>query len=164
MRILILLALQLAVCTIKAQNYSAYLFVYFTGNEKTKEAIHFALSRDGYHYTALNGNNPVIASDTISSTGGIRDPHILRGADGSTFYMVATDMVSAKGWNSNRAMVLMRSRDLVHWTHAVANIQQTYPDQDKLERVWAPQTIYNKKEKKSSPMSKSNRRVRQGTL
>ncbi|MES1249089.1 MAG: hypothetical protein ABUL46_00320 [Chitinophaga rupis] len=43
MRLLILLAFQLAICTIKAQNYSAYLFVYFTGNEKTKEAIHFAL-------------------------------------------------------------------------------------------------------------------------
>lgn len=92
-----------------------------------------------------NGDTPVIASDTISSTGGIRDPHILRGADGSTFYMVATDMVSAKGWNSNRAMVLMRSQDLVHWSHAVVDIQQTYPDQDKLERVWAPQTIYDKK-------------------
>lgn len=150
MRILLFLILQLAVCTIKAQNspYSTYLFVYFTGNEKTKEAIHFALSKDGYHYTALNGDKPIIASDTISSTGGIRDPHILRGADGHTFYMVATDMVSANGWNSNRAMILMKSGDLIHWSHAVVNIQRSYPGQDKLERVWAPQTIYDKKEKK----------------
>jgi len=150
MRLLSFLILQLAVFAVKAQNspYKAYLFVYFTGNEKEKEAIHFALSNDGYHYTALNKDNPVIASDTISSTGGIRDPHILRGADGRTFYMVATDMVSANGWNSNRAMVLMRSHDLIHWSHAVVNIQQTYPGQDKLERVWAPQTIYDKKKKK----------------
>jgi beta-xylosidase len=62
--------------------------------------------------------------------------------------MVATDMVSANGWNSNRAMVLMRSNDLIHWSHAVINIQQTYPGQEHLERVWAPQTIYDKKKKK----------------
>lgn len=125
--------------------YNAYLFAYFTGNAKTEEAVHFAISKDGYHYTALNNNRPVITSDTISSTGGIRDPHILRGADGKTFYMVATDMVSANGWNSNRAMVLLKSADLIHWSHAVVNIEKTYPRTEQLERVWAPQTIYDKK-------------------
>jgi type 1 glutamine amidotransferase len=150
MRILFFLALQLAAFAVKAQNspYKSYLFVYFTGNEKGQEAIHFALSKDGYHYTALNQDQPVISSDTISSTGGIRDPHILRGDDGNTFYMVATDMVAANGWNSNRAMVLMRSTDLIHWRHAVVNIQRSYAGQEKLERVWAPQTIYDKKKKK----------------
>jgi len=149
-RTYIFLILQVTTFVVKAQNspYQAYLFAYFTGNEKEKEAIHFALSKDGYHYIALNEDKPVIASDTISSTGGIRDPHILRGADGNTFYMVATDMVAANGWNSNRAMVLMKSTDLIHWSHAVVNIQQSYPGQDKLERVWAPQTIYDKKKKK----------------
>lgn len=123
--------------------YSAYLFAYFTGNSKAEEAIRFATSRDGYHYTALNGNRPVIASDSIASTGGVRDPHILRGADGKTFYMVVTDMVSAKGWNSNRAMVLLKSKDLVRWQHSVVNIQQDFPGNDSLLRVWAPQTIYD---------------------
>lgn len=134
--------------TKKKQSASAYLFAYFTGNSKADEAIRFALSKDGYNYLALNNNKPVITSDTISETGGVRDPHILRGADGKTFYMVATDMVSANGWNSNRAMVLMKSADLVSWSHAVVNIQKTFADQDKLERVWAPQTIYDAKAKK----------------
>ena len=40
--------------------YSAYLFVYFTGNNKSEEALRFALSNDGYNYRALNNNNPVI--------------------------------------------------------------------------------------------------------
>lgn len=71
---------------------TAYLFTYFTGNAKAEEAIRFAVSTDGYHYKALNNNNPVISSEKISSTGGVRDPHILRGEDGKTFYMVATDM------------------------------------------------------------------------
>jgi len=127
---------------------TAYLFTYFTGNEKADEAIHFALSNDGYNYRALNNNNAVISSERISSTGGVRDPHILRGADGKTFYMVATDMVSALGWSSNRAMVLLRSTDLVNWTSSVINIQKRFPGNDSLLRVWAPQTIYDAAAKK----------------
>jgi predicted GH43/DUF377 family glycosyl hydrolase len=128
--------------------YSGYLFTYFTGNDKSKEQICFALSEDGYHFKALNGNKPVINSADISETGGVRDPHILRGADGKTFYMVATDMVSAKGWNSNRGLVLMKSNDLVHWTSKAINLQTKYAGQDSLLRVWAPQTIYDAKAKK----------------
>lgn len=131
---------------VKAQkNNTAYLFTYFTGNAKEDESIHFALSADGYNFRALNNNKPVINSAAISSTGGVRDPHILRGADGKSFYMVATDMESAKGWNSNRAMVLMRSNDLVNWTSAVINMQQRFPGNEELLRVWAPQTIYDAK-------------------
>ncbi|MBD0351454.1 MAG: family 43 glycosylhydrolase [Flavisolibacter sp.] len=127
------------------EQYGAYLFVYFTGNAKSEEAIRFALSKDGYNYRALNGNQPIIPSEKISSTGGVRDPHILRGADGQTFYMVATDMVSANGWNSNRAMVLLKSTDLINWTSSVVNIQKRFPGNDSLLRVWAPQTIYDAK-------------------
>ncbi len=130
------------------KNYSAYLFTYFTGNAKADESIHFAISPDGYNYRALNDDKPVIASAAISSSGGVRDPHILRGADGKTFYMVATDMVSALGWNSNRAMVLMKSTDLISWTSSVVNIQNRFAGNDSLLRVWAPQTIYDARAKK----------------
>ena len=80
----------------------------------------------------------------ISSTGGVRDPHILRCEDGKTFYMVVTDMVSGNGWSSNRAMILLKSKDLVHWTSNIVNIQKKYPNQEDLKRVWAPQTIYDR--------------------
>jgi hypothetical protein len=132
----------------KAQKFSDYLFVYFTGNQKAEEAIRFAISTDGYHYRALNSNNPVLSSAEISSTGGVRDPHILRGADDKTFYMVATDMVSALGWSSNRAMVLLKSTDLIHWTSSVVNIQKRFAGNENLLRVWAPQTIYDDSAKK----------------
>ena len=125
------------------KDMAGYLFVYFTGNRISEEAVCFALSPDGYHYTALNGGRPVLDSRVISSTGGVRDPHILRGEDGRTFYMVCTDMVSTNGWDSNRAFVMLKSHDLVHWTHSVVNMQKRLPDQEKLKRVWAPQTIYD---------------------
>ncbi len=59
-----------------------------TGNRIDEEAVRYAISQDGYNYKALNHNHPVIDSKTISSTGGVRDPHILRCEDGKTFYMV----------------------------------------------------------------------------
>ena len=129
---------------IEEKDYAGYPFAYFTGNRIEEESIHFAISRDGYTFRALNGNKPVLDSRVISSTGGVRDPHILRAEDGHTFYMVATDMVSGNGWSSNRAMVLLKSTDLIHWTHSVINIQKRYAGQERLRRVWAPQTIYDR--------------------
>lgn len=126
------------------ENDVAYLFTYFTGNRIDEEAVRYAISNDGYNYKALNNNQPVIDSKVISSTGGVRDPHILRCEDGKTFYMVLTDMVSANGWTSNRAMILLKSTDLINWTSNVINIQQKYAGQEDLLRVWAPQTVYDR--------------------
>lgn len=125
------------------KDFAGYLFAYFKGNDVKDEAICFAISTDGYNYKALNANNPVIDSKLISSTGGVRDPHILRAEDGKTFYMVATDMTSSKGWDSNRAMVLLKSTDLLNWSSSIINIQTKYPNQENLKRVWAPQTIFD---------------------
>lgn len=132
----------------KSEKFESYLFTYFTGNGSDAESIRYALSTDGYNYYALNNNEPIISSEKISSTGGVRDPHILRGEDGKTFYMVVTDMVSANGWDSNRAMVLLKSTDLINWTSSVVNIQKRFPGNEDLLRVWAPQTIYDAKTKK----------------
>ncbi|KDN55065.1 family 43 glycosylhydrolase [Flavobacterium seoulense] len=129
------------------ENNSAYLFVYFTGNAKTEEAIRFGLSKDGYNYYALNDNKPVIASETISTTGGVRDPHILRAADGKTFYMTVTDLQTANGWD-NQAMVLLKSTDLVNWTSSKVDISKVFDGFKDVTRVWAPQTIYDAKAKK----------------
>ncbi len=128
--------------------YTGYLFAYFNGNKVEEEAICYAISTDGYNYRALNGNLPILNSVDISSTGGVRDPHILRCEDGHTFYMVATDMTSSKGWDSNRAMILLKSEDLIHWTHSIVNMQQRYPGQEDLKRVWAPQTIFDPAKRK----------------
>ncbi len=123
---------------------SAYLFAYFTGNGKDEETIHFALSDDGLNYKALNGNTPVISSAKNSVTGGLRDPHILRAADGKTFYMVATDMhVAVNDWGPNHGMVLLKSTDLINWSSSKVNIPATFKALAKVNRVWAPQSIYD---------------------
>lgn len=134
----------MASCQPKKPQYTAYLFAYFTGNAPGQEQIHYAISKDGFHYRALNNNQPVIQSKDISHSGGVRDPHILRGENGE-FYMVVTDLyVPEMGW-SNTAMVLLKSFDLVNWEHTVIDIPKTYPETfGNVSRVWAPQTIYDK--------------------
>lgn len=128
----------------EAPDCSAYLFTYFTGNAPGQEAIHYAISDDGFHFRALNNNNPIVNTETISTSGGVRDPHILRGADSTTFYMVVTDLyVHKMGWK-NYAMVLMKSTDLIHWESSIVNIPESFPNQfGDVYRVWAPQTIYD---------------------
>ncbi len=125
------------------EGFAAYLFAFFTGNNISQEHIRFATSNDGSVYKALNNNNPVVSADTVATTSyGLRDPHILRG-ENNDYYMVATDMRSSLGWSSNRAMVLMKSKDLIHWTHVNINVPQLYSQYAAADRVWAPQTIYD---------------------
>src|SRR5574344_1688674 len=115
-------------CSAKKQKQGAmkaYLFAYFTGNRPEQEQICFAVSENGWDYTPLNGGQPVIGSDSIALMKGMRDPHILRGEDGM-FYMVATDMRASQGWSSNRGIVMLRSKDLIHWTHHTVNFPTRY--------------------------------------
>ncbi|MCG9697926.1 family 43 glycosylhydrolase [Shewanella sp. Isolate11] len=128
--------------------YAGYLFSYFSGNGEGEEQVHFALSADGFNFRALNHNQAVLDSAVISRSGGVRDPHLLRGEDGR-FYMVLTDLhVPTMGWQ-NTAMVMLTSKDLIHWHHSVVDIPETFPQQfGDVNRVWAPQTIYDEQAKR----------------
>lgn len=122
---------------------SAYLFVYFTGNDSTQEAVRYAVSEDGYHFYALNHNRPILDSRTISTSGGVRDPHIMRGHDGKTFHMALSDMTTYMGEDSCHTMILLKSADLINWEHTIIDMRKRYPDHKTLKRVLAPQTIYD---------------------
>lgn len=126
----------------KDSPYSHYLFTFFPSN--TDENIYYALSDNGYDYVTVNGEKPVVLAKDRTIMGGLRDPHILRGEDG-IFYMVATDMKSSKGWESNRGMVLMKSSDLVHWTSSTVHFPERYAGTylARVTRVWAPETIWD---------------------
>ena len=129
-----------------SEGRNRYLFVYFTGDAPQKEQIRYAISVDGFNYTPLHGGKPIVASDTIARTKCVRDPHILRAKHGE-FLMVATDMRSSLGWDSNRGIVLMKSRDLIQWQHHAIHFPDRYKGQifANVTRVWAPQTLYDEK-------------------
>ncbi|MBO5749489.1 MAG: glycoside hydrolase family 43 protein [Bacteroidaceae bacterium] len=137
----------------KKSPYSSYLFAFFSDNSPRGEQVRYAISDDGFDYKSLNFGRPVVASDTISLKKGVRDPHIMRGEDGKTFYMVLTDMRSSEGWQSNDGLVLMKSTDLIHWQHTAIDFPTRFPnlagfDRQNLHAVWAPQTIWDPVEKK----------------
>lgn len=128
------------VATPAASSKGGYLFCYFTGNEPEQERIHFAVSKDGYHFTPLNGNHPVIAQ--TKGTGSVRDPYLFQGQDGA-YYILATDMRSADGWNSNHSMISWRSDDLIHWTDETVIDLRPFPQTKSADRVWAPQATFD---------------------
>lgn len=139
---------------------SAYLLVYFKDNT---HSLHMAVSSDGYTFSAVNNGDPVVAGDTIAGQKGIRDPHITRGPDGA-FYVAMTDLhifgmqeglrdtqwerpQEEYDWGNNRGFVLMKSYDLVNWTHSRVYIEEAFPKLD-VGCAWAPQTIYDPAEDK----------------
>lgn len=131
-----------------APPYKGYLFTYFegSGDPLKQEHLRFGISKNGIDWKALNDNLPVISSDTISKTNGIRDPHILRCEDDKTFYLVATDMSAVRnGWkSSNPGIVMMKSDNLTDWTHTTLDLAETYPNEfSNVQWVWAPQTIFD---------------------
>jgi len=140
---------------------AAYLMVYFKDDT---HGLYMALSKDGYSFTDINHAKPVIAGDTIAEQKGIRDPYIYRGPDGM-FYMALTDLHiygqkagyrstewdrdgKAYGWGNNNGLVLMKSRDLIHWSHQVLRVDKAFPELAGIGCAWAPEIIYDEKAKK----------------
>ena len=121
-----------------------YLFAYFSGNEPHQERICFAVSDDGYHFTPLNGNKPVITQTKGKQC--VRDPYIFKGQDGF-YYIVGTDMKCIEGWESNHSLVVWRSKDLIDWSDEniidMCDLGEDFAD---TTRAWAPQAIWDKKE------------------
>lgn len=124
---------------------TAYIFTYFEGEGPLKENLHFAVSDNGFDWKALNANKPVVMADTISVSGGLRDPHILRSEDSKSYMIVATDMSTVRnGWKENPGIVMLRSDDMVNWTHSAVHLSKAFPAEfGDAYWVWAPQTIYD---------------------
>ncbi|MBW4888125.1 glycoside hydrolase family 43 protein [Mucilaginibacter sp. HMF5004] len=144
------------------KDMGAYLMVYF---KDADHSLHFALSKDGYSFTDVNNGAPVIKGDTIAEQKGIRDPYIYRAPDG-TFYLALTDLhiyaqkegyrttlwerdVEKYGWGNNRGIVLMKSKDLIHWTHTVLRVDKAFPELADIGCAWAPELIYDEVKKKT---------------
>jgi len=146
---------------LKEKDFAGYLLVYF--KDQTQSA-YFAISRDGYTFTDVNQGQPVFDGKLLAEQKGVRDPHITRGPDGA-FYLAMTDLhifgqragfrttqwerpAEQYGWGNNRALVLMKSWDLIHWTHSGFRVDKAFPELGDLSASWAPQTIYDEKNRR----------------
>lgn len=131
----------------------AYLFVHFKEKRTPDgEQVYFALSRDGFHWEAVNGGQPVLWS--YLGDRGVRDFTVTRAKNG-TFYIIATDLSLAYGmpgkyngsWaeiavNGSHAFSLWESDDLVHWSRQ----RLIDPGAEELGCMWAPDIIYDRRQ------------------
>jgi hypothetical protein len=129
----------------QARRHGGYLLVHFTGESPDGEQLYFAASRDGMHWTDLNGSQPVLRSNVGEK--GVRDPSILRTASGK-YVILATDLriASGKGWHAaqhaaSTQLVIVESADLLNWSAPrLVDIAGSIP---KAGCAWAPEAIYD---------------------
>ncbi|WEK20193.1 MAG: glycoside hydrolase family 43 protein [Candidatus Pedobacter colombiensis] len=108
-----------------------FIFAYFKGNGE--DGLHLAYSEDAYHWKALK-NDQSFLTPTVSKDKLMRDPCIIRGADG-LFHMVWTVSWKDKG------IGYASSKDLINWSE-----QQFIPVMAKEEgarNTWAPEITYD---------------------
>ncbi len=103
----------------------AFVMSYFT---TFSEALHLAVSNDGYIWTPVNGGRPMLAGQV--GTQSIRDPYIATGRDGR-FHLLATD-----GWNST-SIVHAASDDLITWDDQ--DLVPVMRDIPFARNAWAPE-------------------------
>ncbi|MGI6107040.1 MAG: glycoside hydrolase family 43 protein [Lachnospiraceae bacterium] len=127
---------------------SAYLFAHFKEKRTPDgEQVYFGLSRDGYHWEAVNGGEPVLTSGI--GDGGVRDFCIYRTRENS-FVLLATDLSLANHFHGKYQsdwdivnqkgspyLILWKSDDLVHWTEP----RQVRVVDDSYGCAWAPDII-----------------------
>ena len=149
MKRLLLLQILLGACSAlssaSAADNAGYLFVTFKGEQSPMtEQIHFGISQDGRNWSALNGGEPTLVSRIGER--GVRDPYLLRGHDGHTFYIIATDLSIHLNHDWNRAthrgsksIVIWESADLVRWS--APRLVKVAPDDAGC--TWAPEAVYD---------------------
>ncbi len=131
-------------------NYAAYLFAHFTGEQKDGEQIYFSVSKDGLHWQDLNEGKVVLRSSIGEA--GARDPFLIRSPwenAGAKYYLIATDLriEAGKGWHAaqyegSRDILVWESDNLTDWTGPVAHTIGV----EGAGCVWAPEAIYDEQE------------------
>ena len=120
--------------------FTGYLYASFIepAVETQYQQVYFAISDDGLNWKDSNGNKPVLTS--AMGTKGLRDPYILRSAEGDRFYLLATDLDFADtSWynNPSKNIMIWESDDLVNWSE-----QRSVPIADEnTHYAWAPEAI-----------------------
>lgn len=121
------------------QPQKGYLFAYFTDKANNHNGLHFAWSKNGYHWLGIGPEHSFLKSDY--GQGGtekkMRDPFVMQGPDGMWHCLWTIN------WNSN-LIGHASSKDLIHW-----NRQSYVPVMDGFEakNCWAPEMIYDDTEK-----------------
>jgi hypothetical protein len=125
----------------------AYVWAFFTGEGDGAEQVSLAASRgnDALSWNTLNDGQPLFTSTL--GTQGLRDPFILRSAEGDRFYMLATDLKVAGlagGFDTAQRsgslyIEVWESNDLVNWSEQ----RHVKVSSDFAGNTWAPEAYWD---------------------
>lgn len=143
-------------------NMYGYLYCFMNSG---REITNYALGSKedlGRKFNVLLGGAEIFNTGELARIeGGTRDAFLCRGEEGDGYLMSTTDMQVARSgvWN-NYGLDLLRSSDLIHWESTTFDFRDgkkifSDPDADtgiyrtdaeyaKINRVWAPQIIWDK--------------------
>ena len=128
-----------------------YLFVHFRETTSPEgEQVYFAISRDGFHWEALNDGRPILWA--YYGDHGVRDMTIVRDRATGRFHIFATDLSLSYGmrdkyrhsWENisrhgSKALAHWQSDDLVRWTEE----ELVVLGDERFGCLWAPDIIYD---------------------
>ncbi len=141
------------------QIYERYLFASFHGGDdggRNGEQIWLSASKgnDPFNWYETNYDEGTSVSDPIlqnvtppRGTTGLRDPSLIRSADGDRFYLLATDLKTyqdGQSWSyrqsrGSRNLVVYESDDLVNWSEP----RFVEVEDEHAGNVWAPEAFYD---------------------
>ncbi|NHC16069.1 glycoside hydrolase family 43 protein [Motilibacter sp. E257] len=139
--------------------YERYVFASFHGGDdggRNGEQIWLSASKgnDPFNWYELNYDEGTAVSQPILQTvnppqgqTGLRDPSLIRSADGEKFFLLATDLKTyqdGQSWSyrqsrGSRNLVVYESTDLVNWSDA----RFVKVEDDSAGNVWAPEAFYD---------------------
>ena len=123
-----------------------YMFGYFTGDTLAGENIYLAASQGNtaMKWDVLNEGRPVLTS--TEGTRGLRDPFIMRSAEGDRFFLIATDLSIGSGtsWdqaldNGSAHLEIWESTDLRTWSQQ-RHVKVSGPN---ASMTWAPEAYWD---------------------
>jgi hypothetical protein len=141
------------------KEYERYVFASFHGGDdggRNGEQIWISASKDNdpLNWYELNYDEGTSVSQPILQTvnppqgqTGLRDPSLIRSADGESFFLLATDLKTyqdGQSWSyrqskGSRNLVVYESDDLVNWSDA----RFIKVEDDHAGNVWAPEAFYD---------------------
>ncbi len=132
-------------------SHKNYLFVHFRETTSPEgEQVYFALSRDGFHWEALNDGRPILWA--YYGDHGVRDMTIFRDPKTGVCHIFATDLSLSYGmrgkyahsWanireHGSKSLGHWQSADLIHWGEE----ELIQVADERFGCVWAPDIIYD---------------------
>lgn len=129
--IIYFLLILLSSSTVLRSQNNYFLCAYMDGKAQD---LRYCISADAYHFRPVNSGKTILKS----TIGGkiLRDPQILKDKKG-VYHLIATN-----AWYS-RDFAIWDSKDLVHWN----NERLITISPQNADKTWAPEAIYNEKDK-----------------